>query len=471
MQDARRRKPIGVRQETRGRGAKVLLATALAAAALAASVAVVYAIPSAKFLHVHTNLSMTPDRMSAYPDLAVSPDGEWVAVAWVDGYDAAAGYRGHVYLRAASESGGWGNRIAVYTGTSSACAYLRASVAITGTTAYVAYVTFENSCGNPNTTRLRYRTCSLTNGTCGNAEVITSTTTPGYQITWADLALDANGNPHVVWTLYYNTTEAGQIFYGNRVGGNWGTREAVDTEGKNNYPAIAWADGFAHVVWEKESAYDIVYRRRTAAGVWGDAFTIYNDTSGNYAPHWPDVAAGAQGLFVVWDACYDMINQQCDNTAAEHAVLYRRSNDNGANWPPSPLYREVGTDAWANVTQSYAPTGMETLLHLRPSLTLNRDGWPAVAWHAGYGGSTYALYYSDAVSGTSDSVQWITPTRLVAGQLGAPAVGVINARGEGRQYLHFAYMQGSGADWDVYYNSNETYNTLYLPLVMRDYYP
>jgi hypothetical protein len=459
------------------RGAAIVLATMLAVAAVAAMLAAVaWAAPRLEFIHVQRNLSWTRDRMSAYPDLAVSPDGDRVVVVWTEGYDEQAGYRGHVYLRAASESGGgWGNKIPVFTGDSSACAYYKAAVALTDTTAHVAYVVFsggDDGCFYPTTMQVRYRTCSLTSGQCGAEEQVVSVAFLNNQITWVDLALDDSENPHVVWAQYHKgQVSLGRIFYKARVDGAWGdTAESVHGDGDNNVPAIAWANGYAHVVWQKESqdASDVLYRRRSVSGEWdpiGGALVLL---SANEPQRNPDVAAGGTDrVFVVWDRC---LSADCD----EYALVYKRSDTNGGGaYGGFGDYRDVGTDktGLSNLTP-YTPTGDGYLPDLQPSIALNRDGWPSVVSHAAYGTDTYAVYYSYATTGTTGTVKrvsWLTRTVLVEGQLGAAVIGVGESEPGSQRHIHVAYMKGRGSAWDVYYDSNErdSYDRKYMPLIMR----
>ena len=91
----------------------IVLAAGLAAVVLVAALEAVVTAAPVSFLHIRSNLSQTATLVSAYPDLAVSPDRDWVVVVWTEGYDDRAGFQGHVYLRAASETGGgWGTRSA-----------------------------------------------------------------------------------------------------------------------------------------------------------------------------------------------------------------------------------------------------------------------------------------------------------------------------------------------------------------------
>jgi hypothetical protein len=86
----------------------------------------------------------------------------------------------------------------------------------------------------------------------------------------------------------------------------------------------------------------------------------------------------------------------------------------------------------------------------------------------------YAIYYSVAITGTADTVDWITTTTVLSQSqpvvAGSPAVGIGQPAPGGEQHLHVAYMrQLSANNWDVYYDSNEAdrYKYVYLPVIMR----
>jgi hypothetical protein len=457
---------------------KVALTAGLAAMALAVVlVAGVRARPLG-FLRFGFNLSQDDTLISAYPDVAVSADGEWVAAVWTDGYQSSAGYKGHAYLRAASSGGvNWGDKIPVFTGSSSACAS-DAAVAISGDDAHVAYVVFQDTCDNPTQIQVRYAVCSLADGQCQEKAMAESVDTLVHKITWVDLALDAGPNPHLVWAQYDADGENGDIRYRTYDTGSsaWGVVEDVAVDGDNNIPAIAWADERVQVVWQhvEGSGRTICYQRRDAGGWLYSPKTPYCffgllDT---YAPENPDVGARAGRLFVVWDQCSDPDHNPDPEylvPCSTYRVMYRQWDSSLSRWSED---FEVGTnDAW-NAAEDYdslddAPRS-EYVRYLRPAVALNADGWPAVVWHAHHtqdgggeeegGDESYAIHYSYALSGTvSGEPEWITTTVLggdPSGWLGSAAVGVGTTSGE--QRIHVAYMGKPGRDstdaWDVYYH-------------------
>lgn len=351
---------------------------------------------------------------------------------------------------------------------------------VAGTTAHVAYVVFNGTCDNPAQMQVRYRTCSLTSGECDASEdIVASANTLLNRITWVDLAVDAGGDPHVVWAQYDEQGHDGEIMYKSRGGGGWGSEYEVASNAggrDNNAPAIACADGSVHVVWEEETEHVIKYRRRGASG-WDTEVPLCGAQT-VYLPGNPDVAAGAGEVFVVWDWCSNE-NDPISPCSTYHLV-YRRSNDKGEHWGiRESETREVGTD----YLRFYAYDSLEDydsvlegqgedvyVQRLRPAIALNEDGWPSVVWHAnrsgggeeegGSGGESYVIYYSYAISGTdsgtSGAVDWITTTVLNEDQsswVGSATVDV-GVRGS-EQYLQAAYMWKPSKDsqdaWDVYY--------------------
>jgi hypothetical protein len=152
----------------------------------------------------------------------------------------------------------------------------------------------------------------------------------------------------------------------------------------------------------------------------------------------------------------------------------------------TPYGYDTGFDQLENYPS--AVTGDPYLQRLRPAITLNGDGWPAVVWHVehsegggGEGGDKYyTIYYTYAVTGTSDSVSWAVspPTRLK--DYGGDALcSAVVGEGEGQTtggepLLHVAYMRRPMEvdAWDVYYDSNEgvdRYRHAYLPMMMKLY--
>lgn len=445
----------------------------LAAVALSAVLVTAATARPLDFLHIRTNLSHTTTLVSADPDLAASPDAGHVAVVWTEGYTGVVGNKGHVYLRAASETdAGWSGKVRAFSGSQSVYAY-DAAVAITDTTAHVLYVV-----GLQDWTEVRHKTCDLEDlarVSCDvSASLVFAVNRSVGQISRVDIALDVHGRPHIVWEWRQEASGDGRISYRARDASGWGSIEAVASDGDNNRPSIAWADGYAHVVWQERTAPSIMYWRRAGSGG-GSTEELYSSQAISYSVPNPDVAAGAGHVFVVWEQCAGLDGPVCRT----YNLAYRRSNDKGASWVGE--IREVGSDR-VTFGEEYSSVNVlsemsEFLLYLRPSISLNEDGWPVVVWHAESAddtqGTEYVIYYSYASSGASaDSLEWEVnpPSTLFTGMVGSAAVGV--GQGDSSPVLHVAFMQQVNANaWDVFYGSNEEdrYPHVYLPLVAKDY--
>jgi hypothetical protein len=441
-----------------------IVAAAVAAIGLAGIVVGVLQAAPSSFLHLRQRLS-TADYMAAYPDMDVSADHNYLAVTWVEGHDEYSGSKGHVYLRTASESSGWRDPIEVYHGDTNACAYDRAAVAITGTTAHIAYVVWDD-CTTRDTTKIYYTTCPLTGGACSANEQVLSTTSK--KVLWVDIAVDESGNPHLVYARYEGDPLTGKIFYRGHNGSSWESPVQVHGSGKNHTPAIAWSNGCAHIAWKEETGGFIYYQRY--CGESGPTITIYGPSPDD-PPHRPHIAAAPGGkVFIAWDRLAQDIPPP-----PTHFLLYKRSNNGGTSFLPDS--REVGTD---NIGTEFVPYTEEHVVgaadewaylkYLQPTVALNQDGWPAVAWHVG--GDERGVYYTYAISGTDTTVDWVmTKTLLFAGEAGAPVVGFGDFITGTTPLLHVAYMDATGATWEVYYDSNEAdvldIPTVYLPLVMK----
>ena len=444
-------------------GLMIVLATMLSALAM---VAMTMAAPQLESIHLSYNLSNTTGAISANPSLALSPDNEWMAVTWIEEYSSGAGNKGDVLLRATSDpDSGWGSRITVFDGGSDACAYGHPSVEIEGSTAHLAYVVFE-PCQSPTGMSVYYQTCPLSGAPCSNPQSVTWVDTDSNTILEVDLALDDNADPHVVWARYNQDGENGKIRYRAQDGNYWGSEETVSMGGENDFPAITWAGNYVHVVWTSSTS--VQYRRRDTD--WDTLRTLYSAL--NYPPGSPDVAAAGERVFVVWDRCINYYYDE-NNPCAKHGLVYRRSNDKGESWMPNPFYG-VGTDDSLWPFEEYDSTDVgDYLSSLQPALALNRDGWPIVAWHAQReggeieswplrpsAGGDYKIYYSYALSGTNDHVDWvITPTILNQTQVGMGSAVAGMGRRENGEYLHAVYMRkvSGGGAWDVYYEGFSFY--------------
>jgi hypothetical protein len=460
----------------------------------ALTVVLVLAAPNQTIPLTPTNLSMAATLKSLVADAAVSPDGDRVAVVWVEEFVPEFAARGSVWLRwAESEAGGWSSALPVFGGSYAECA-VEAAVAVTGTTAHVVYSTWS-PCGEDTTqTVISYTTCLLTTGGgCGAAQTIVSASSVAFipRLSSMDLALDGGGVPHLVYVQLDDTGTVATVYYR---GGVSQPDEAIPgSSGDSLDPAIAWSDGEVHVVWEDRQYFEIMYNRRTATG-WDMSATSLSREGGdsNHPPRNPDIAAREGYAVATWDWRWPLPGE----TVESFIVAYTRFLSDTHKW--TPVF-EVGTQGGAVVpvadegpyyaytpayTYTSSPGGQDplSLRYLRPSVTLNKLGMPAVAWHAE--GADYDIRYSRALSMVETSswgrvYHWSEPAvlnRERSGDTGAPVMAqapVVSPT------LHVAYLRReSGGDWETYYEGREAGftlgvkgdHTVFLPLVVRNYW-
>ena len=444
-------------------------------------------------------------RWSGSADISVSWDGDKVAVVWSEAYsDTVPTRMGSVKLRWASESGesGWSSHVSIFSGSDQACATW-ASVAVTGTTAHVAYVV-KRPCEDGTEQSVHYRPYEL-GGALGVSSTVASRTLvaaePGFGK--VDVAVDAEGDPHVAYIFYPSEgIDLGTVYYRKLSDGSPGPEEPVSGSNARN-PAIAWSDEYVHAVWEdfEEGDPQILYKRRDAFG-W-DLLTEENLTnsygSDTRPPRNPDVAAYRSRVVVTWDWEWTELSDP-----NQFALAYARYLD-GTGWDfpePAPgrrvVAREVGTevdlsDTWAAPDPESAYLSTSTIVlpspfqFLQPTVALDGEGMPSVVWHANLGPVgdqdqwDYSIMAIRAQSMTVSGTTWLTPTILNHStpieHSGSPVVALAPITSPN---LHVAYLNNEEqawtyGNWDTYYigvapgEDGELPSRIFLPTVMRNY--
>lgn len=475
------------------RRARWLAAAALTAGILSAlTVVLALAAPRRSALYGAINLSERSTLNSGDTSMAVSPDGERVVVVWAEAI-GDLNYNGSVWLRWNSKSAesAWSPRVSVFTGAKyKTCDYGSTSVAVADTTAHVAYVAAD-SCGVgfPTQSVISYTTCSLTEGgSCEAAQTITSTpfSITGYELRKVDIALDDGGNPHIVYERHvYGGGITGTIYYR---GGVSQPEERVLASTIGTDPAIAWSNGYAHVVWKEVKQggeeFEIMYSRRDASGVWTHPSTPPTNYKGTrpYYPRNPDVAAYGEHVVVTWD-------WQWTSAADQYLLAYTRYLTGTDQWMPA---HEVGTQGAVGTlvdedwllppvyTYTSTPDPLSFFRgYLEPSVTLDKDGLPTIVWHANNG--TYDIMYSRAQSITksiegADIFSWSEPVVLHPSTAGDSASPVVAQAPVVSPTLHVVYLHRASDDWETYYENREAghvpgdyvYRT-FLPIVPRNW--
>jgi hypothetical protein len=184
---------------------------------------------------------------------------------------------------------------------------------------------------------------------------------------WCDLAVDANGTPHVVWC----NSDRRLICYSYYDGSGWVGPTAVnDAEAVG---ATSWADphvaidnaGILYVCYtgvaQGASGRDIFYSRNDGTG-WTPSVRVTSDTAHNYNEWYSDIAADRpDNVWVAWDR---------QGEGSDHFRVYAAHYD-GSEWSSE--------ERLDNDTAYY--DGI-------PAVCLDGNGCPWVAWR----GIAYGAY-------------------------------------------------------------------------------
>ncbi len=345
-----------------------------------------------------TKLSSNAACMAVQPRVAQA--APWMAAVWIED-NGECETEGKAMLQAAqydAESGTyawWTAPFTVENGSTSAACVTHADVAIKDGIAHIV-VAKRQDCGQP-AASLFYRTCNLTNRSCGELQRIANTGT-GNSATDVNITVDTTGKPHVVYGTASNDPPNGEIYY--TYYDDWPdtttnlsiTSTELITDYRAYRPRIAWSNNRLHVVWDGqiETGNGVpIYRYCNADGTCPAAGGPYNledapwDTQGMETDAKPVVAAQGHRVLVAWQYCSDY-NDGTD-TCERFQLLYKYSDSNGnagtfiastqavrGTWPhdSGPTTGYPGTD---DGNAGYAS-------HLNPSLALDANQNPIFVW-------------------------------------------------------------------------------------------
>jgi hypothetical protein len=433
------------------------------------------------WLRITTNLSGSSTLLSAYPDVAVSQDGGYVAVVWQEQHAGDTDVKaGHIYARCVQEGSdrwwsakdsvpgsyqlfGGGGRIRGQT----------PAVALHGNEVHVVWSGGYNS---------EYNTIYYQTGTIGADNAVTwlsgigaqtVASVAGGELTNPDVAVDANGDPHVVW----QQEEAGakQIYYSTLSGGSWQDNlEQVSngTGADNRAPTIdIWhADTTAHVAWvaREDVGGGLMAGRvyHAASSDWNSPHSVFGTSDSDEEAQQPSIATWDDGkvfwIGVAWDVWEDNNADDEVNSADSWRLYYGYSKDGGSTWtdddgPVGPRYPHyLGGD--------------EYVQSLRPSL-IYYDLTPHLALAETDGGFSdpMATYHYELVGSSWDAeiMPWDSSK---SGERGAASMVIGDYGGEAHWHYVYQAVVGTVGDqnrWDVFYTSNAQYNSVILPLVMK----
>lgn len=441
--------------------------------------AVAALIQAAGYFGHKTNMSRTPDRRSAYPDIAANQTN--VALVWSEGYasgsPAVIKHHGPVYLRYTQDiAKSFWSKITVYNSNRSSNNSRDPRVALIpgSPIAHIVWANHDESQGGISVgfNRLLYKTCNLTNGSCSALQAVASTTSANVNFVSPDVAVDGSGKAHVVWARSESGINSVYYRYLN------GSSSAQLVASNGSQPAIAVSNGYVHVAWL--SGDQIRYKRKlVGSGSWVNPITFSRVRSGN-----PAIDALNGTVYLVWD-------HRESGSSDTYAVVYAFSTSNGSSWDNGTAsfnlpsgdgtleFRPSPSDGNSSPGGGYS-TG------LQPDVALDISGSDILAhvvWHeykkiTGGGEDPTVEYFDIWYSSGNHSLGWTDPE--------------INLTGDSHQHqkwtlepviaiglddhVHVAYMQtsqdaGTAETWlsDVYYDGyiEATGFYIYLPTVRK----
>lgn len=154
------------------------------------------------------------------------------------------------------------------------------------------------------------------------------------------MALDASGIPHAI----YGGANQG-FFYNNRIGGTWSASFQITSNSNDEHPSLVMGlDGVLHLAWFNQTgSRSILYRERSAAGVWSATETVDASvgTFGDPVDQSPSIALDANNLPLI------LYHEQA-NINADVLIKQRTAANTYANvGPPIAGPPSTGGHDWA----------------------------------------------------------------------------------------------------------------------------
>jgi hypothetical protein len=351
-------------------------------------------------------LSTSAEKDSGGADIDVYQDA--IAIVWAEGTTARGLNDGVVMLAwKPNQNSPWQMRMV--PGQVEGFAHYQPSVALYGQTAHVAWVRSDIEGTGLGDNRISYAQCMLDTGICTEVPGISGEDAVETRLA-PDIAVDAFGVPHVVW-IRQSTAQVGRVWYNTRVGGQWGSPEAVSGGGSElctytqDNPAIAADDKHVHVAWDENvgdcaAAAGIYFRQRqsvtasagsgtwqpgavTAGAPWGKQLSqVATETERNVSEvdGFPTLDTGAGWTYVMWERFVHSQTIPFYGGVYTYALPYRvyTGTQPRTDWWPGG----AAPNRWASLpfTATSATDVADFYQGLRPSLKL-AGKMPHVVWH------------------------------------------------------------------------------------------
>ena len=415
--------------------------------------------------------------VSANPDIAAA--GNYMASVWSEGYnnDEETKDWGRVYLKSADVVSGWEARILVSTAFNSDVWGREPRLAFdpSNTTVHVVWAqatgcsTLEFGIPQCNWSSIQYAHCDLGGtDTCPVVETVASglndASTP-------DVAVDSNGDVHVVW----RTGSSPSLGYAKRVGtDSWSVGTVADSAGRN--PVLAYSGQYLYLVWDAGETIQYWRDNDATDNIWSNNVPkVWNPPLGYEAPGFPAIGAGEDALYVVWAV---------KQTGSEkYALAYASSFDGGIDWAGGITGLSIpGKDGTFMPLSSQS--GVSYLDSLKPDVVVTGTGTSAqahVVWHSqqSSGQDRHEVRYT-YLAGSGGS--WLYPPINVwensALDSGDPAIAIGISISQTGVVTHVVFMEdasSSGAEvWYVGDNDirdndeNRNEGAIFMPLMLKN---
>ncbi len=249
----------------------------------------------------------------------------------------------------------------------------------------------------------------------------------------ADIAIDALGNVHIVWSDKWNYNSSGtdyDVFYRawNVTTGNWSRTEVVTVASAQGsfIPSLAIDfNGLVHVVWEENNGtFDHIYYkyRNTTIQMW--SITEWVSTE-SLAHTWnPQIAVDSQGqIYVIWRE-----GSALANSGPDMDIFYKIRNATTGIWTTT---RTVSIESQVSSGE--------------PAITIDAADNLHVTWR------DFDIFYKCRNATTGNWTAWELVSQESTGIVSKPTIAV-DPVGD----VHIAWedttnYEGAGTDKDIFY--------------------
>jgi len=351
----------------------------------------------------HQDLSRTPDRDSGSAD--IDAENDRIVVVWAEGSSAQGQNDGRVKIAwRPNVASAWRTRVVPQQ--IDGFAHYQPAVALSGQNAHVVWVRKDIEGAGFGNNRISYSRCRLDTGVC-TSPVGVSPEDAAYLRMAPDVAVDAEGTPHVVW-VRQNHQQIGRILYNNRIGDKWNIPEVVSGGSvacaySEDNPALAVDSQHVYVVWDENVEHcsapgtaGIYFRQRDEVSYpsengtwspggapWGKQLSVISpgtQVSPADVDGFPTLDAGGGRVYVMWERLIVTQTLPFYGAVYTYSLPYRVYTGTAAatDWWPGGS----AANQWAVLpfTSTSATDTADFYEGLRPSIKLV-GAVPHVVWH------------------------------------------------------------------------------------------